>query len=686
MKKGIVAKITGTVVPGVVLFSAMVLALVFLIVDREQKKQLDIEADEMAQHFAEKVGGELSYRMGCLAALSEAASSLVSADDAQKAKSLSDLSYKYRAENPECIEIYFEFERGGLLSSSATSEGKHWSVEAYSNGGKLQTLLQPSYDFNPADTVGEEYYQKPIRLSRPVLVEPSWWKYDWDTTHFYEVSLTAPVFVAGKPVGIVGTDISFQQIDADIKAIRPLGSGWAVLASSKGRVIAHPDSARIDKPVFGADTAEQSAMLKALGSGQAFDCIAKDARSKGRVFFRFVPLHVHGTDDTWIFGVAFPLDVFNAAIIHLRWVSLLAALLMAFGATLLIVLITRNIVKPISAAALAMSDIASGEGDLTRRLPTDSKDEVAELGSAFNSFADKLSGIIHLIAKDSTGLNGTSLDLKHGAKSLDKSAAGIQGDSSGLSDTSGKMSTAVQSISVGAEEMSSTVSTVASAIEEMSTSLSDVASGCQQEAAAIRRADTEAHSAQDMMNQLGRAATEISKIVDTINDISAQTNLLALNATIEAASAGDAGKGFSVVADEVKHLSRQVASATKEIKRQIEEMQEASSGSIASTKRVAEIISEVSGISKGIVVAVERQSETVVEISSNISMASRAASDISKNIAELAVGVSGIHDSTKHLDDEIHKTGDSIKAIHERAENLSDLANNLDTIVKQFKT
>ena len=136
--------------------------------------------------------------------------------------------------------------------------------------------------------------------------------------------------------------------------------------------------------------------------------------------------------------------------------------------------------------------------------------------------------------------------------------------------------------------------------------------------------------------QLGAAADEIGKVIEVIQDIAEQTNLRALNATIEAARAGEAGKGFAVVATEVKELAKQTASATDDIRRRIEGIQNSTGESVRAIGEISEVIKNVNEVSRTIASAVEEQSITTREIAQNVAQTTTAAEAVSRGVAESA--------------------------------------------------
>jgi methyl-accepting chemotaxis protein len=215
----------------------------------------------------------------------------------------------------------------------------------------------------------------------------------------------------------------------------------------------------------------------------------------------------------------------------------------------------RSVVKPLGLLVERLKDIAQGDGDLTRRLEIAERGEIRDVACWFNSFVDKLQGIIRDAAQTSARVAEVSASLSSTATHLAGGAQDTTTLSSAASTAVEGLSTNMQTMAAAGEEMAVNMKTVAAAVEQMTASISEVARNAEQAAGVAHNAAQLAEQNGRCVGHLGTAAVDIDRVTEVIEEIAEQTNLLALNATIEAARAGEAGKGFTVVATEVKELA-----------------------------------------------------------------------------------------------------------------------------------
>lgn len=359
-----------------------------------------------------------------------------------------------------------------------------------------------------------------------------------------------------------------------------------------------------------------------------------------------------------------------------------AATLAIIGVALLV---TRSLLKPIDATVNTLRDIAEGEGDLTRRLDENQIGELGDLARNFNQFVIRIHDIVRAIAGNASTLTGASQALSDSAGQLSLGATQSKTKSSNVSSAAEYLSTNMQNMASSTQEISSSISAVANAVEEMKTTISEIAENAEQSAGIASQAASAAEISNAKVGDMGSAASEIGKVIEVIQDIAEQTNLLALNATIEAARAGEAGKGFAVVATEVKELAKQTASATDDIRRRIEVMQDSTDQAVESIEQIGEVIGRVNELSRMIASAVEEQNITTQQIAEHIGSTAGLAEKVAASVSESAASSREITENINQVDRVLQDTATGANRSKESGDELLRLATEMHSLVDQFR-
>lgn len=345
----------------------------------------------------------------------------------------------------------------------------------------------------------------------------------------------------------------------------------------------------------------------------------------------------------------------------------------------------KKIVAPIKQLSSMIREIAEGEGDLTRRIDYQSRNELGELASWFNQFMDNLQGMIgHIsadaesVGKSSNHLSTLSIEMSSGLKesavNSEKAANASESIVSNISD-----------IATTVEQSSNNVSVVAGSLEEMNISIEQIAGKAEEAKTVSQSAVNYSESVNAQIADFGNATREISKITEMINEIAEQTNLLALNATIEAARAGEAGKGFGVVANEIKALAKQTAEATQDIRESVTGIEETAAKTIDGIGQVQQTISESHRSIDEIAVATEDQAGSSRSISENLHQVADGLIEVSGNINESSVLIGNVSNDISKIDQSAAQLRSSSSEVSDGAAELSSLSEQLMNLVRRFK-
>ena len=345
--------------------------------------------------------------------------------------------------------------------------------------------------------------------------------------------------------------------------------------------------------------------------------------------------------------------------------------------------IARSITVPVSVLVQQTAQVANGELDI--QIICSSNDEIGQLAYSFKTMTEHLHAVILDIVSGVHKLTSSSNELAVVSRQLSSSARDTADSSSTAAAATEEMSANVQSVAAAMEQSSCNVNMVASASEEMTSTINEIAQNAEKARSISEEAVNQSRLTSEKMAVLGESAMKIGKVTETITEISEQTNLLALNATIEAARAGEAGKGFAVVANEIKELARQTASATVDIKNQINEMQVTTSTTVADIEKISAVIDEIHSVINGIATAVEEQSAASTEIANNISQASQGIAEVNENVAQSSVVIADITRDISGINQQSIQVGEGSSQVQLSVHDLSELAIQLEGLVKKFK-
>lgn len=324
-------------------------------------------------------------------------------------------------------------------------------------------------------------------------------------------------------------------------------------------------------------------------------------------------------------------------------------------------------------------------GDLTAEMSINQDDEFGHLATSLKQTSRKLGEMFSSIVSEIIGLSSSSNALFSVSNQLAEGSGDMSENSFAVAAAAEEMSSNMNSVAAASEESSTSITMVAAAAEEMTSSIQTIAVSLDKARAITLDAVSKSRDASEKVNELGGAATDISKVTEAITEISEQTNLLALNATIEAARAGEAGKGFAVVANEIKELARQTAQATQDIKDKVKGIQDGTASTSTEINEISQVIHDVNDIVSSISLSLEEQAKATSEIADNVSQASVGIQEVNLNVSQCSLVASEIARDISN----VSKIANDIKTgsinVNDNAGDLSSFASKVRGMVEAFK-
>ncbi|WP_417529196.1 methyl-accepting chemotaxis protein [Marinomonas shanghaiensis] len=512
-------------------------------------------------------------------------------------------------------------------------------------------------DYDPR---AQNWYQDAMSKNKASILGPNL----SSTTKDLVIILTHPVNRNGQKFGMVGANLSLDQLSKQVGELNVPGSGVAMMVASNNDIIAHPDREMVMQK---AESIASIFAPRPLSNLVKEDKLVEETLN-GKEIFAYGQA-IPGTDWSLIFTM--DKSELMAPVYKVLVRQMVTALLLLMGFIAFLYWLFKVLFSDLNRVSNALQDISKGKGDLRARIEVKRDDEIGVLAQSFNNFVDHMHGVVER-------LKILSKDVADEAHNVSNSST----------QSAQRVATQQQEIDM-----------VASAVTEMAAATHEIAGNAEQTAKAASHSvelghkgsaqvQKSRHSTYELANEVSLAteqisaldhhAQQISGILSTITGIAEQTNLLALNAAIEAARAGEHGRGFAVVADEVRTLSQRTHASTEEIQKMIELLQAQTSKAVTSMQNSSTKAQTSVADADAATQSLEEIAKAIISISDMATQIATAAEEQTAVTHEISQNSETIRQVAADLADE-SKTG------VEQSKRLSQLAKQVDTEVGQFQ-
>ena len=462
--------------------------------------------------------------------------------------------------------------------------------------------------------------------------------------------------------GMSGVAKSVDDLMAVLNSVKIAESGFIFMADEKGTINAHANTNLLGKSHLRDITS--SAIASTLLTKQDFNLIRGEVEGEDMLF---ASTYVESAG--WYVIAQVPVselytEMNSASVSMITW-----SIIIALGFALLGVWFAGSISKPLENLASVFTQLGNGQGDLTTRIPLPDQKETRKLVEGFNQFTASLHGIL-------TNVAATSVQIRQSAAQVAEQSAMTESNSETQRDSTMQVATALNQMGSTVNEIAQSAHDAASSANHSAKASADGQAFTQQAVDSIHQLAGQISSVTSVIESLDAHTDDIVSILETIRGISDQTNLLALNAAIEAARAGDHGRGFSVVADEVRTLAQRAASSTEEIQSKIDSFKQDSQTAVEQMrlsnkqttqvveaaqqidvmlKDIADDIQIIHGINTQVATATDEQSVVVEDINRNIHAISDNSDNNLRSAKQMVATSKTMAELAEQLDDEVSK-------------------------------
>ncbi|KPZ65236.1 Methyl-accepting chemotaxis protein PctB [Pseudoalteromonas sp. P1-16-1b] len=577
----------------------------------------------------------------------------VSQSGKQQATSIED----WLASRQQIIKSVANKVEGNTLSAlqQAAFSGGFQLTYFGDSSGKM-TDSDPSIDRTGYDPRTRPWYKQALLQSSTVITKPY-----LDTAY----NLLVVSIAKTTQSGVVAGDLSIEALVDSVNTMSLPADGYAIMMHKDGTVIAYKDARKVMADITRIDSKINHQLILSNSQNGEFTLVYFESEGRDKLVWGE---NINNTD--WQLLFVLDKQTLEAPLISLLLTQLVLVAVALLLSVLAISWLLGVLLAPLSRVSQALSTIADGNGDLTQRITVDTQDEVGVLADSFNRFVSSQHELISHIRQLATDLD---FDAEKSLITNQSSVSELQRQQQEVA----MVATAVTEMASATHEIAANAENTATASQQSAQSSREGKLLVDKTRNTINSLAGEIDQTTTVIGELSLHAQAISSILTTIQEIAEQTNLLALNAAIEAARAGEQGRGFAVVADEVRVLSRRTQNSTAEIYTTIETLQN-------TTKKAVSLMDSSKGYANNSVDDVNAAAHALEEITLAVNEISDMAGQIAVAAEEQTQVTNEITRNTVAIKDVTDEITTSATAHLSQAEVLKDRATDLNAKVATF--
>jgi methyl-accepting chemotaxis protein len=569
-------------------------------------------------------------------------------------ETVNEMLRKVLENNPKFLDTWMLWEPNafdGLDANYAGEEGLdptgRFNTYWVKSGSAYTMSFNEGYD---QAGVGD-FYQIPKSSGKETLLNP--YIYKLDNVDTLMAGLVVPIKIDNKFVGAIGIDFKLDQLQSMMAEFTLYDTGKATIYSNNGAFVTSHVKEQMGKKMSEVSQASTvSSIMNSIKEGKVYES------SDNGLYSLFTPINIGRTDTPWSVGISIPMKEITAESNQMLYATITAGVLAMILLGVVVVWLTQAIVRPIT-ASIKIGE-AMAQGDFTQDVPklyVKRKDEIGVLARVFQTITDSMRDMLGQVNLSTAQVAAATQQISASAEQL-ASGSNTQAESA-------------QNINELFKELSAGINSVATSAEQASELASRTSVIAVEGGKVVQQSIDGMNVVNQQMSRLAEDSHKIGEIIDVIDEIAEQTNLLALNAAIEAARAGEQGRGFAVVADEVRKLAERSGQATKQIATIIKGMQ-------VNTEQ------SVKAVADG-VLSSQKTGEAFESIISMVNESTGKVTEIAAASEEQAAQSSEVLSSIESISATTQEAAASSEETASTAQSLAHLAENLNHTVTRFK-